>query len=262
MYIDKYLETIQEDMGIAVGIGAAAIVANLTIVFLQSMVLAKTTKVDPKLSKRINNILKSPTKYVVHIMSNPSPNAFALGFGKHMFVTSSLLKLLNDKEIDSILLHEAYHNKSKHTYQDLAYKYTMWSICLGILTATGFAFVPGSILAVYILMHIMLNIAEIPYRITVGRRHEYNADSYAAQFGYGDYLISAFNKLEKYMEKLVRKQGSQCGAMCQVVNKIDRALDEHPSTKNRVENILKQSKKLKDASFKKVKDFVIKAWNN
>jgi len=47
-----------------------------------------------------------------------------------------------------------------------------------------------------------------------------------------------------------------------MMRKIDKAIDEHPSLKNRIENILKDEKNLKQVistkSFGKIKSFLLK----
>jgi len=264
MNIDKQLETIQQEKVIqeidpvTVGVvGSVLVVSNFILILFQSMAIAKQIKVDPTLTKRLNKILDHPEKYIVHIFKDKSPNAFSMGFGKHIFVTSKLLKMLSSKEIDAVLLHEVYHSKSKHMYQDLAYTYTTWYLAVFVAFSIPIISLP----IVAIIFFIMTQLLDIPYRITVGRIHEYNADSYAAKQGYGDYLISAFKKLEGYGKTLAEKSKKQCGTWCQVINKVDRALDEHPSDKKRIENILKVINKLKSASYGKIKDFVTKAWN-
>lgn len=264
MNLDKHLKRIQEDeivqeidpiIGTAI-VGSALVVANFITIFFSALALSISVKVDKKLTERLNKILGSGNKYVVHIYNTKEPNAFAIGFGNHIFITSGLMKLLNEKEIDAIMLHEAYHNKSMHIYKGLAYQYTFYYIAVGVAMSLGMAMV--SIPLIMLIIFLMMRVSDIAYKVTIAKRMEYNADSYAAKKGYGKYLISAFVKLEKHIKKIMQKQ--KCGVMCKLVNKIDSALDEHPSDRKRIENILKKSKELKNATFGKVKNFITKAW--
>ena len=69
----------------------------------------------------------------------------------------------------------------------------------------------------------------------IGRRAENRADSYAVKYGYEKELISSLEKLEK----MFNKTRPPCTGLCKIIEKINRALDEHPPIKKRIENILK-----------------------
>ena len=109
---------------------------------------------------------------------------------------------------------------------------------------------------------ISTNVLSVSLRRIMGRRQEVNADEYAVKYGYGNDLISALNKIEVLIKRFESTQ--QCDGVCQLVRKIDETLDEHPPFKKRVELILKNSNKLKNAisssSFKKIKDLVVSAF--
>ena len=268
-HLDDHLNHIQEDtiqeidpITGAVAVGSLMVIANFVALLLGASGLIKSIKVDKTLSDRINKILDSGNKWIVHIYPTSDVNAFSLGFGRHIFVTTTLLKALSKEEVDAVLLHEAYHSDKKHTIKDMAYKYPMFYLLAFIaagLVATGNV----AMLALAIpAMFIADKVGKIVYDIIVARRMEYNADSYAAKKGYGQELISALKKLESWAKAHSKNQS--CGRWCQIVNKIDTAIDEHPSDKKRIENILRQTpqlaKVLKTRSFGKIKDFVTKAW--
>ena len=90
----------------------------------------------------------------------------------------------------------------------------------------------------------------------VGRRWETNADNYAVIHGYGNDLVSAFRKLEKDYDKIMR----EIGPVARALNKIFEAIDEHPPIKKRIEKIL-SNKDLYEAAAKnqanKVKALVL-----
>lgn len=266
--LDDHLQQIQEDTiqeiepitTVALGVATIAVLSNFIMLLFGSSGIINAVKVDKSLSKRINEILKSGNKWIVHIYPTKEPNAFSLGFGKHIFVTTKLTELLNDDEVVAVLLHEAYHSSKKHTPKQLAYKYPLYYLValLGSTLLTSTALIPLAILA----MFIAHNVGDIVYDITIGRKMEYNADSFASKQGYGKQLISAFSKMEKWAISTIKKK--PCGRWCKIINKIDKAIDEHPDDRKRVENILRHTtelgKVLKTKSFGKIKGFVIKMW--
>jgi Zn-dependent protease with chaperone function len=266
--INNYLETIQEDknlqeidpiIGTTLIIGSAAVIKNFIVLMTTASAMRNQIKIDPQLSKEINDIMGSKNEWVVHVYHTREPNAFSLGFGRHIFITTALQKILNKDEVLGVLLHECWHSKSKHTYKNLAYKYPLFylSSFVGVMFAVHVA--PfGAIIAA-----LMVNsVADILYNITFGRKHEYDSDSFAAKMGYGPQLISAFDKMQKWVNK--HTQGQKCTGLCKVITSINRAIDEHPDDKKRVENILKKAEQaklsMKKLSFKNIKDFVVKNW--
>lgn len=230
--------------GIIVGTGL--VVVNLAILLYQTGIFIIATKpmVDKKLTKKINDFLKS-NKWKVIIIKEKTPNAFVMG-PRIICITSGLMKLCNDREVMGVMLHEAWHVKDLHVYKQLAYKYPFFYLIAFLITtvvvSTGIPIL--GLLAGFI----MFNIYDIPYSIIMGRRHERAADSHAAKMGYGDDLISALNKLEKWYRSKIKNQ--PCDKVCQIIVKIGEAIDEHPPIKNRIENILK-SKELAKLVLKK-----------
>lgn len=265
MYMDKYLDQIQEDqiqefepiiMG-TVAIGSGLILANFISFLLVTSNMKSSLKVDKQLTTRLNKILKPPKPYIVHTVKDKEANAFAVG-GKHVFITSGLKKFLNPREVDAVLLHEVYHNKDLHIYKKMAYDYPLFY--MAVAGAIVFGSATAQPILGFLAFVMILKIAKIPYNITVGRRHERKADDYAVQFGYGQDLINALKKLERQYKKLMATQ--ECDGLCRIINKIDEAIDEHPTTKKRIESILKKANKLgavlKTKSFGKIRDFVMK----
>ena len=266
MELDKYLDQLQEDQiqefepitTTTIAVGSAIIIANFVSFLMMTAVMKSSLKVEKKLTTRLNKILNQSKQYTVHVVRDKDPNAFACG-GKHVFITTGLKKFLNPREIDAVLLHEVYHNRDLHIYKKMAYEYPLFYLAAATATLATVGS-GGNLLLGFMAFIMTIKIARIPYNITVGRRHERKADEYAVQFGYGRELANALKKLEKHYLKLMAKQ--ECGKMCQLINKIHAAIDEHPPTKKRIENILKKADKLaaaiKSMSFKKIRDFVLK----
>ena len=267
-YLDKQLQRIQEDdlqeidpftLSATAAVGTAYLVGAITTYLIAASQMKSRIKVDKKLTKRLNEILDSKGKWIIHIYPDPSPNAFAIG-GRNVFITTGLLKVLTHREVEAVLLHEVYHNKDKHIYKKLAYThsfaYLIIFIAMSVSAATG-AY-PLGILTLFLL----IKVADIAFNRVAGRRFEIKADEHAIKFGYGKELISSLKKLEKILAERMKK--IKCGTWCQFERKISEAIDEHPPAKKRVEIILRKSQELgrlmKTTSFGKIKDFVTKVF--
>jgi len=259
MDTDKYLNQIQEfePVTATIAIGSALVIANLITFLLASSEMEKLFKLNKPLTKRINNILGT-TKWIVHLVKDTTPTAFSIGKGRHVFITTGLQKMLAKREVDAVLLHEVYHSKALHTYKNLAYKYPLFYLIAA--AAVSLPFTGGLPILGVLAFILMMKVHGIPYEITLGRRHERKADEFAVKLGYGSELISALKKVEKLYLKQIAKR--ECGRICQMAEKIDNAIDEHPPLKKRIEAILKKTDKLnkavKSMSFRKIRDFVIK----
>jgi len=241
----------------AIGVGVGIVAIQLALLLFQTGLFIRAAKpmTDKKLTKQINSFLKS-TKWKVIVIKEKAPNAFIMG-PRIICITTALMKMLNKREVMGVMLHEAWHVKDLHVYKQFAYRAPLFALILMVVLAA--ALTPGGSAPAYLMALILFNTYEIPYSIIMGRRHERAADSYAAKMGYGDDLISALNKLEKWYKSKVKSQ--PCGKVCQIINKIDRAIDEHPPIKNRIENILKSkelSKLIMKKSYIKIIQFVKK----
>lgn len=239
-------DTILKEFDPLVMVGVAVVAVQLAVLLFQTGLFIRTTKPmeDKKLTKKINKFLKS-TKWKVILIKEKAPNAFVIG-PRIICITSGLLKLLNEREVMGVMLHEAYHVKDLHVYKQFLYKAPLFALL--IMITLSMVITTGPSVLGYMLSLIMFKTYKIPYQIIMGRRHEQAADSYAAKMGYGDELVSSLNKLEKWYRSKIKNQ--PCDKICQIVNKINEAIDEHPPIKNRIENILK-SKELPKLVMKK-----------
>ena len=146
----------------------------------------------------------------VYIINDPVPNAFATGRNPDnaaVAVTSGLLEILNEKEIEGVIAHELSHVKH-------------YDILVGTVAAT----VAGAIAwianimqfsamfggnnnrnvhpIVMILLAIILPLAASIVQMSVSRSREYMADEGAARLtGDPSYLQSALGKLENYAQR-------------------------------------------------------------
>ena len=210
MKIDNYLEIIQEEeieeiidpITVGAAIATVVIVKELIFFFIFVSQLAYQMKVDVKRSKKLNEIIKPlgvKKNFQVHVVPQKAPNAFTPG-GKHVYITSGLLKLLNEREIEAVLLHEVYHSIDLHIVKRMATEFPLYYISapLAVAAAMGAAAMgPIALILGMIVFSISLGILKIPLSIILGRRQEYGADNYAVKAGYGKDIASALNKLQK-----------------------------------------------------------------
>ena len=180
----------------------------------------------------INNIVQNLANRAnipmpkVYIIEDRVPNAFATGRNPEnaaVAVTSGLLELLNEKEIEGVIAHELSHVKH-------------YDILVGTIAAT----VAGAIAwianimqfsamfggnnrnvhpIVMILIAIVLPIAAMIVQMSVSRSREYMADEGAARLTREpQYLQSALSKLEQYAQRGSLHNATQESAHMFIVN--------------------------------------------
>lgn len=186
----------------------------------------------------------------VYIINDNVPNAFATGRNPQnaaVAVTSGLLDILNEKEIEGVLAHELSHVKH-------------YDILIGTIAAT----VAGAIAwianimqfsamfggnnnrnvhpIVMILIALVLPIAATIVQMSVSRSREYMADEGAARLTKApEYLQSALAKLENYAHKATLHNATQESAHMFIVNpfsghKVNFGdfFRTHPTTEDRI----------------------------
>ena len=239
-----------QEQNIKLGVIAflGSLLVSLFSVVITSYNLKKRSKVDVTLTKKINTILKSGNKYIVHVISLKEPNAFALGFGHRLFITDALLQLLDEREITAVLLHEAYHAAKKHGLKFVVFNSTFLAIVASFISTASFA---SALLFVF-----MMFLSTPLWNILISKRLELRADSFAVKQGYGNELSNALEKLQVWVNK--RRPPSECTTIvCKIVTKIDQLLSSHPEIETRLKNILGQISKLKNVSLQKIKKIVL-----
>ena len=264
--IDSYLLKLHEDqlqeidpatITTTLAVGSIAVITSFIMLLVSSSHLISSTKVNKELSENINHIMNSGNKWIIHTFNEKSPNAFSLGFGRHIFITSKMQKILTKDEQIAVLLHEVYHSSKKHTIKNLAYKYPLFYLCAFLAVTTTFT--TGVFFLGFLAFFLANAVGDIAYNIIFSKRMEYNADSYAAKNGYGKELVSALKKIRNWAQDMTRNQ--PCGTVCQMARKADQAISEHPEMQKRIEQVLKQADKLykvvKTGSYRKIKDFIM-----
>ncbi len=204
----------------------------------------------------INSIVSRLTKKAnipmpkVYIIEDNIPNAFATGRNPDnaaVAVTSGLLNILNEKEIEAVIAHELSHVKH-------------YDILIGTIAAT----VAGAIAwianimqfsamfggsgnrnvhpIVMILIALVLPIAAMVVQMSVSRSREYMADAGAARLtGQPEFLQSALSKLESYAKSGTLHNATQESAHMFIVNPFSGHnvsfadfFRTHPTTEDRI----------------------------
>ncbi|MBI2946826.1 MAG: M48 family metallopeptidase [Verrucomicrobia bacterium] len=144
-------------------------------------------------------------------------NAFFTGFGRFRKIVlfDTLVQELAELELESVLAHEIGHWKKGHVPKMLAFGaaslligfYALAWLAKQAWFCAAFGFVPGSIAAALLLFALLSGAVTFwfsPLANAMSRRHEYEADAYAAlAMGGPDSLRSALRKLtEKNLSNL------------------------------------------------------------
>jgi len=192
---------------------------------------------DNKMTNTIKQLVGDNT-IRVYLLRSDMVNAFNIGTSD-IYYTDQLIKKLSitENELIGICLHEYGHYVGKHDIKTEAMS-TATGIIIPILLREIVKEFP--MFVTFFLGKIVSHMVSSRIRIIVGRPQEYFSDSYAAKKGYGRHLITALNKMNKYVRRIACKDKSkeECDMLMNRISKID----EHPTVEKRVDNILKSSK--------------------
>jgi len=225
--------------GAILGLTSAAIFMAINIVAYLTMfaTFKKKAKEEKKLAKELQTILGSKRSWTVLSVDDRDPNAFTLG-NNFMMISRGLYKMLDDDEVMAVLLHEAGHNAGHHILKKLTAMGVFAAIAgqaMGLFMAATIA-IPVLPMFGLLIFFLFLGKQIDLYNVTIGRKHEYFADSFAAKYGYGDQLISALKKLDKWVKTEMKRR--PCGPECRKQIELSEKMDEHPSIKDRIQNIM------------------------
>lgn len=137
-------------------------------------------------------------------------NAYFTGFGKSKRIVffDTLLARLNPPEVEAVLAHELGHFKLRHVVKRMAWIFT---VSLGFLWLLGYLMekdwffhglgvaTPSTAMALILFFIVMPNFTFLlqPLLSMYSRRHEFEADQYAAQNADARDLVTALVKLYK-----------------------------------------------------------------
>jgi Zn-dependent protease with chaperone function len=232
-------------------------VVAIIVMFTMLFIFIKSSKRSKNLEKRINGILKDGKDWKVLVTEGLDPNAFCIIYN-YIFVTKGLLKLLTEREVNAVMLHEAGHINNKDGFRRLG---SQGALIAALVSAALALPATPAITAIYMIFLSMqqAGLAYVIMNRILGRKQELKADAFAVRYGYGNEMVSALKKLQNYSDKERAKQ--KCGSFCRALHKVSEIMDEHPPVKERVEKVLKEKETWEASthkSFKASKDFFMK----
>lgn len=207
------------NMAILVGTVAMMVIMlilNLIIVPLMRIYNKFTPLEDGELKSKLLTLCEKygmrVRKIVVRDASRrtTTSNAFCAGFGKIKTISldDNLVNNFTDDEIVAVFAHEFAHAKYKHTVKSLPFSMVrillvfiaLWIVLNipGFYTAFGFDGINyffAEILVTFITWPVSNGLNIISNYLS--RRHEYQADAFAAKEGYGHDLVSSLKRLHK-----------------------------------------------------------------
>lgn len=135
-------------------------------------------------------------------------NAYFTGIGKskRIVLFDTLIKHLQTSEIEAVLAHELGHFHHRHVMKRMVWVFGMslaslWFIAVLVHSAwffAAFGVAPMSAGAGFALFFLIMPVLVLPLQWLSGmysRKHEFEADQYAAQYAKPEYLVSALTKL-------------------------------------------------------------------
>lgn len=135
-------------------------------------------------------------------------NAYFTGFGskKRVVLYDTLIEQLTTEEVVAVLAHEVGHYKKKHVVSSLISSFVQSFILLYILSLFLRLPISAEVLGAsqpsFHIGIVVFGLLYQPISIILGlimnvfsRKHEYEADAFAAQYGLGDALISGLQKI-------------------------------------------------------------------
>ena len=137
-------------------------------------------------------------------------NAFCTGFGKRKTISldDNLVNNYTSDQIVAVFAHEFAHAKYKHVLKTLPFgifkTVLMLAMFIVLLNFESVSLAFGFAERNYFIAFLVIGTIMWPIDVLLdyignylSRKHEYEADAFAAKEGYGDELISALKKLSK-----------------------------------------------------------------
>jgi len=231
--------------------------------------LFTSTKQNKSLSDKLFEV--TGKRYPVKVLEEKSPNAFCFGgIGSTVFVTSGLLQMCNQREQIAVCLHEVGHITNLDEIKSLLTSGGSLGIagyiCIKMISFTEKnTSIKKSALLRFVTLWCIGILFLVMWKtpgIILAKLHEYRADKYAVQFGYGNDLANALQKLQDWVENEWKKQSP--GAVSKFFRKLDELLDDHPEMKKRIERLFENAslyKAMIEKDKKKIKQVIDLAMN-
>ncbi len=188
----------------------------------------------------------------IYVIDNPTPNAFATGRNPEhaaVAVTTGILRILNNEELEGVLSHELTHVKNRDILIG-----TIAATIVGTITflarMAGWAMMfgggrdddDGDLISSLLLM-ILAPIAAVLLQLAISRSREFMADAGGAKIsGKPLALASALEKLELANKQLPMNNAGRATAHMFIVNPLRGKsfaglFSTHPSTEERIRRL-------------------------
>ena len=171
-----------------------------------------------------DNGIKNYELYYWDSSKSNEANAFISGFFKrYLFISSTLIETLDDRELMAIVLHEIGHVKNHHLKKILISKLAL----LSVLSLIIYYISIFRVFNVWVLFGLFFAFILVMGRNLKGmKKYEDQADLYVNKSGYGTELISALKKVSFEDND--------------VINKLDEFLSSHPDVSKRIDKLKKK----------------------
>ncbi len=193
----------------------------------------------------------------LYLINQESPNAFATGRNPEhsaIAVSTGILKLMNDREIEGVLAHELTHIIHRDTLISTVAATVAGAIMFLAYQMRWFAFLGGGSdddnrggALGLIVMAILAPFAAMIIQMAISRTREYKADSGGAFLsGNPEGLASGLEKLGKFSKQIPLKATKQTAHMF-IVNPFSgksllKIFSTHPPIEERVERLREMSR--------------------
>jgi len=210
------------------------IIAGIATITAYSKYLISKSWIDNNLTKQLKKLITG--EWEVRIVSMDEPNAFTIG-KKQLYVTTGLKALLPDeKELMSVVLHEAGHTLKYHSMKRL----TLHSATSSFFYSISFILSALSIPTAIVFIFASIIVDNLIYNY-YSRLTEQQADSYAVKIGYGKEFAAALRKFHKLYGRN-RKPVDPSSKIERFIKKLGHLFDSHPRDVDRIKDAIKNSK--------------------
>lgn len=188
----------------------------------------------------------------VAIVPSEQPNAFATGRNhKHavVAVTSGLMQLVDQGEIEGVLAHELAHVKHRHMLIGTLAATVAGAIAI-VASVARWGFILGGRRSggnpiVMLAVAILAPVAAMVIQFAISRQNEFQADRSGAEIaGNPRGLANALRKLDAYSRRIPMEVNPAAAQLC-IVNPLNaaqgggmlRLFSTHPSTEDRISRL-------------------------
>jgi len=226
----------EESAILAVSFTARVVLISIITAIMMYWLYYITSIEDKELSKKLNSILKE-TGWRVKVVNVNIANAFTYGT-KTLFITKGALKILNEKEIMGVMLHEVGHSKHMDTIKRVSLMVPVvfsgfYFTCRWIDDITFEKKSMYKAISFIILLFFSLKFIQS----AESRREEKSADLFVNKYGYGKYLATGLQKLvDSYKKKEHGKLWTK------IMSMYESLFSSHPKVAKRIDYILNDEK--------------------